>query len=257
MSIEFRCAECTTCYEVEDDLAGKTIRCRECNALNRVLELMDKKREAFASGPRPSTIPSSRATIPFTAPDVQKPRSLLSTSFTKGFLAGVLLMGLVSGLGLWWILSSREREVPAQAVNAPPSVVPQQPSAVQPTPTVAQVIPQASDPNEILRHQQEAIEAERRRQAQLQQQAKQAAAQEVRRRKAEEKAQALALKQAAEEAERRYQEKLAQEFALLNGLEQRALSAALKAFTAAKPPKADFSLLAALDRHWIFFDNER
>jgi hypothetical protein len=36
MPIEFRCAECATTYDVDDDLAGKTIRCRECHGLSKV-----------------------------------------------------------------------------------------------------------------------------------------------------------------------------------------------------------------------------
>jgi hypothetical protein len=36
MTIPFRCAECDTAYEVDDELSGKAIRCRECHGLNRV-----------------------------------------------------------------------------------------------------------------------------------------------------------------------------------------------------------------------------
>jgi hypothetical protein len=36
MSIKLQCAECATVYDVDDDLAGKTIRCRESHGLNRV-----------------------------------------------------------------------------------------------------------------------------------------------------------------------------------------------------------------------------
>jgi DNA-directed RNA polymerase subunit RPC12/RpoP len=36
MPVEFRCGECAAVYDVADDLAGKTIRCRECNIRNQV-----------------------------------------------------------------------------------------------------------------------------------------------------------------------------------------------------------------------------
>jgi hypothetical protein len=54
MPIEFCCAECATAYEVEDNLAGKSIRCRECNGLNRVPSPVKK------SDP---SLPSKRATL--------------------------------------------------------------------------------------------------------------------------------------------------------------------------------------------------
>jgi hypothetical protein len=36
MPITFTCAECGETYEVGDDMAGRTIRCRECHGFNRV-----------------------------------------------------------------------------------------------------------------------------------------------------------------------------------------------------------------------------
>ena len=36
MPIVFECLECSTSTEVDDDLAGRTIRCRECHSFGRV-----------------------------------------------------------------------------------------------------------------------------------------------------------------------------------------------------------------------------
>lgn len=36
MSIAFRCPDCAESYEVDDEMSGRIIKCRECNSLNRV-----------------------------------------------------------------------------------------------------------------------------------------------------------------------------------------------------------------------------
>ena len=36
MSIAFSCLECGESYDVDDDMAGRTIRCRECHGFGRV-----------------------------------------------------------------------------------------------------------------------------------------------------------------------------------------------------------------------------
>jgi hypothetical protein len=68
MSIEFRCAECSTIYEVEDDLAGKTIRCRECNGLNRVSSITKQGVPILASRPA-LNLPNDGVSRPTKKPD--------------------------------------------------------------------------------------------------------------------------------------------------------------------------------------------
>jgi hypothetical protein len=55
MPILFECLECNTTTEVDDDLAGKTIRCRECHSFGRVPVPPPKKkpREIAPSPPAP------------------------------------------------------------------------------------------------------------------------------------------------------------------------------------------------------------
>src|SRR5579875_547765 len=98
MSVPYRCVQCGETYELDDDLAGRAIRCRECHELNRVPPLPTPK----------------QTSPPITAP-IQKPKAASSLSFTKGLLAGAILMGLTGAVGLWLGLAQRKREEPRQA----------------------------------------------------------------------------------------------------------------------------------------------
>jgi len=54
MPIEFHCLECMQSYEVDDDLVGKTIRCRECYTIGRVEAPLKK-----AAKPPRTTVPDA------------------------------------------------------------------------------------------------------------------------------------------------------------------------------------------------------
>ncbi|HTU18916.1 MAG TPA: hypothetical protein VMG10_12725 [Gemmataceae bacterium] len=59
MSVAFHCLECLTTYDVEDDLAGRTIRCRECFTPGRVEAPAKKKDKKSLSKPDHDSDPSS------------------------------------------------------------------------------------------------------------------------------------------------------------------------------------------------------
>jgi hypothetical protein len=68
MPIEFRCAECAAEFEVDDDLIGRTIKCRECHGFNRVPS--PAKKPAPKAEPKPELQPKpqlepSPASSPF------------------------------------------------------------------------------------------------------------------------------------------------------------------------------------------------
>jgi DNA-directed RNA polymerase subunit RPC12/RpoP len=56
MPIVFECLECNTITEVDDDLAGKTIRCRECHSFGRVPIPPPKKKPREIAPPPPVPI---------------------------------------------------------------------------------------------------------------------------------------------------------------------------------------------------------
>jgi hypothetical protein len=56
MPILFECLECNTTTEVDDDLAGKTIRCRECHSFGRVPVPAPKKKPREIAPPPPAPI---------------------------------------------------------------------------------------------------------------------------------------------------------------------------------------------------------
>lgn len=247
MTIKFHCAECAASYEVDDDLAGKTIRCRECSGYNRV---------PFAAAP---TVPTSS----LTNLELAQSKYLLRQRFTfrHGLLLGAFVSCVVSALVLWlalWPHGDRETRVSSAS---PPNRLPTVPLVSQPArPPV----------------QREAAEAEQRRQVELQnlkaqKQEMERATQEQQRRQAEQRRQAKVAqlerhrqadlqaqfqkleREIAAEAERKRQEKLAQEFALLGSNEQETIRNAIQTLTAKKPGRVN---LRVLERYWIFFDND-
>jgi hypothetical protein len=237
MPITYRCAECAETYEVDNDLTGRTIRCRQCDALNRV-----------------PFLPAPKQTSPPTAAPIQEPHAASSLTFTKGLLLGALLMGLASGVGLWLGLTPRKSEPPSQA-SSPPATRSQPLPASAPAAGPIPVVHQPST-DEMVIAQREAIEAEERRQAELQeqlaqQQAKERAAQEEQRRQAELQAKRLKLeREKAEEEE--YQRQVQIELGLMSKGEQQTVLSIARKLQAKQ--SINFSEFTFMRRHWIVFE---
>lgn len=212
MTIKFTCAECAASYDVADDLAGKTIRCRECHGFNRA---------PFAPPKQPTS------TAPVSIPNLRRAPFF---TFTKGLLAGAVLMGLAGAVGLWFGLASPKKEsIPPQSSSLPSM---RSQSALTPSPTVGFV----PDRQAASQAQREAALAERQRQAwlenQREQQTREKATQEQVRRQLEEEQrqrqaqtvqellaqwQQLQREKAAEED---YQRRVERECALMNKWDQ-------------------------------------
>lgn len=213
MTIAFRCVECAAEYDVDDELSGKTIRCRDCHGFGRVALVV----------PPTATTPSrtSTASSLTNLEAVQsKFRLRQRFSFRHGLLLGVGLASAVSLLFFWLGLGSHgdgEKRVLSpspekrQAANLPASQPVQSP--VQRTPVQPAVQRMQAQPPLAPRNQQPFDP--RQQQAEWERRQAEVAQLEMRR-QAEMQAQLLAReKEMAAEVERKRQEKLAQEFALL------------------------------------------
>jgi DNA-directed RNA polymerase subunit RPC12/RpoP len=110
--ISFQCVECGARYEVQDDLAGKAIRCRRCSAPSRVPTLKPTKAKtptapAENDGPaKPPIMPVSRWRL-------------------RGTIIGAGLALAIIGVAVGLVLNRggekpREAERPAPSVEVPP-----------------------------------------------------------------------------------------------------------------------------------------
>lgn len=68
MPIDFHRVECDTAYQVEDELAGKVIRCRECHGLNRISSPTKKPDPVPAKKPDPLPAKKPDSTPPPSSP---------------------------------------------------------------------------------------------------------------------------------------------------------------------------------------------
>jgi predicted Zn finger-like uncharacterized protein len=113
MSLTVECPECGKRYQIKDELAGKAIRCRECQATIRVpiMETEDESldfdaSEMEADEPQDELPPSRPKSKPAPKPIAKKKRTSSSSSAWKwvlGILGGFVLLGAICCGGLVWM----------------------------------------------------------------------------------------------------------------------------------------------------------
>lgn len=217
MSIPFRCVECADSYEVEDELSGKTIRCRECHGFNRV---------------------------PCAAKTLEPPPSTLFFPALSVFAAGLLCV--VSGISLWLVVRTRDNPSPSPPINTPLVVTksPLPSKEPRPVPVLHPRNFESRQQQDEWARQEEAAETERQRQIEAAEQKRQVLLQ-----------QELARVQRQMEIEKERQQKAEQEFALLSPPElQLALSITRKID---QNVNWNLSEIRFAHAHWIAFDTPK
>lgn len=101
MSIEFRCVNCRATYEVSTDLAGETMKCRECGVRSRV-------------GPAPNEPAHFRAALGYAESIVQVAQFVVAVGvvgsiilFISGMATGhaveVVVVVMLAGVQMYFI----------------------------------------------------------------------------------------------------------------------------------------------------------
>lgn len=114
MSLSVTCSQCGKAYKVKDELAGKAIRCRECQATIRVPATEETDEDNFdfdssdleADEPTDDLPPPRSKSKPAPKPVTKKKRASSGSSAWKwvvGILGGFALLGVMCCGGLAWM----------------------------------------------------------------------------------------------------------------------------------------------------------